>query len=315
MSDYVFFVAFVSSKSRNPFYENKEIMKIAQNWTDYSIIATGDGYKLERWKNVYLLRPDPQVIWSAQTDLFSYPKLNAYYKRSENGGGGWKFLKPMPAEWDISYEKLGLNFKIKPMGFKHTGLFPEQSVNWEYMSELIRGAGRPVKVLNLFAYTGGATLAAAAAGASVCHVDAAKGMVAWAKENAKSSGLEAAPIRWIVDDCGKFVERELRRGRCYDAIIMDPPSYGRGPSGEIWKLEENLYPFVEMVSKVLSDDPLFMIINSYTTGLAPSVLGYIMDTLVTKKYGGHTECGELGLPVRDTGLILPCGSTGRWTKD
>lgn len=208
-----------------------------------------------------------------------------------------------------------LTFNVKPMNFKHTGVFPEQAANWDFIMQTIRSAGRPVSVLNLFAYTGGATLAAAAAGASVCHVDAAKGMVAWAKENAKSSGLEAAPIRWIVDDCGKFVERELRRGRCYDAIIMDPPSYGRGPSGEIWKLEENLYPFVEMVSKVLSDDPLFMIINSYTTGLAPSVLGYIMDTLVTKKYGGHTECGELGLPVRDTGLILPCGSTGRWTKD
>ena len=201
------------------------------------------------------------------------------------------------------------------MNFKHTGVFPEQAANWDFIMKTIRGAKRPVNVLNLFAYTGGATLAAAAAGASVCHVDAAKGMVAWAKENAKSSGLENAPIRWIVDDCGKFVEREIRRGRRYDAIIMDPPSYGRGPSGEIWKLEENLYPFVEMVSQVLSDDPLFMIINSYTTGLAPSVLGYLMDTLVTKKYGGHTECGELGLPVRDTGLVLPCGSTGRWTRE
>ena len=201
------------------------------------------------------------------------------------------------------------------MNFKHTGVFPEQAANWDFIMQTIRGAGRPVSVLNLFAYTGGATLAAAAAGASVCHVDAAKGMVAWAKENAKSSGLENAPVRWIVDDCGKFVEREIRRGRRYDAIIMDPPSYGRGPSGEIWKLEENLYPFVELVAKVLSDRPLFMIINSYTTGLAPSVLGYIMDTLVTKKYGGHTECGELGLPVSASGLVLPCGSTGRWTSE
>ena len=259
------------------------------------------------------------IFWCAPTRIWNTPKndpcwrkYDARYDRSSTGGGKWSNLR-LPERWQIHYKEL--TFNVKPMNFKHTGVFPEQAANWDFIMKTIRGAKRPVNVLNLFAYTGGATLAAAAAGASVCHVDAAKGMVAWAKENAKSSGLENAPIRWIVDDCGKFVEREIRRGRRYDAIIMDPPSYGRGPSGEIWKLEENLYPFVEMVSQVLSDDPLFMIINSYTTGLAPSVLGYLMDTLVTKKYGGHTECGELGLPVRDTGLVLPCGSTGRWTRE
>jgi len=208
-----------------------------------------------------------------------------------------------------------LTFQVKPMNFKHTGVFPEQAANWDFMMETIRRAGRPIRVLNLFAYTGGATIACAAAGASVCHVDAAKGMVLWAKENAKASGLEDRPIRWIVDDCAKFVEREIRRGKTYDAIIMDPPSYGRGPSGEVWKLEENLYPFVELVSRVLSDDPLFFIINSYTTGLAPSVMRYLTETLVAKKYGGSTQSDELGLPVRDTGLALPCGATCRWTKE
>ena len=287
-------------------------MWLADQWKDYEVLDTSAGEKLERWGKYLLVRPDPQVIWNTPKNDPGWKKYDARYNRSSTGGGKWSNLR-LPERWQVRYKEL--TFNVKPMNFKHTGVFPEQAANWDFIMQTIRSAGRPVSVLNLFAYTGGATLAAAAAGASVCHVDAAKGMVAWAKENAKSSGLEAAPIRWIVDDCGKFVERELRRGRRYDAIIMDPPSYGRGPSGEIWKLEENLYPFVEMVSKVLSDDPLFMIINSYTTGLAPSVLGYIMDTLVTKKYGGHTECGELGLPVRDTGLILPCGSTGRWTKD
>ncbi len=219
----------------------------------------------------------------------------------------------MPDNWQIRYDDL--TFKIGAMNFKHTGLFPEQAANWDFARDMIKKAGRPVNVLNLFAYTGGATVACASAGAQVCHVDAAKGMVAWAKENAKLSGLEKAPVRWIVDDCAKFVEREIRRGRRYDAIIMDPPSYGRGPSGEIWKLEENLYPFLELVVQVLSDKPLFFIINSYTTGLAPSVLGYLLDTLVTKKYGGHAECGELGLPVTASGLVLPCGSTGRWMAE
>ena len=281
-------------------------------WKDYELLDCSDGMRLERWADYILQRPDPQVVWNDAKAHPAWKSADAVYHRSASGGGSWQ-VHSLPQEWTIQYRDL--TFRIRPTGFKHTGLFPEQAVNWDWFSEIIRNAARPVRVLNLFAYTGGATLAAAAAGASVCHVDAAKGMVAWAKENAKSSGLENAPVRWIVDDCGKFVEREIRRGRRYDAIIMDPPSYGRGPSGEIWKLEENLYPFVELVAKVLSDRPLFMIINSYTTGLAPSVLGYIMDTLVTKKYGGHTECGELGLPVSASGLVLPCGSTGRWTSE
>ena len=239
-------------------------MRIAQDWTDYSIVATGDGYKLERWKDVYLLRPDPQAIWHAQTDMFSYPLLNAYYKRSEKGGGGWTILRPFPSEWNVSYEKLGLTFKIKPMGFKHTGLFPEQAVNWEKAYELIakrKAEGREVKVLNLFAYTGGATVACAKAGAIVTHVDAAKGMVERAGENVRLSGIESG-VRYIVDDCFKFVQREIRRGNKYDAVIMDPPSYGRGPSGETWKIENDLFDFVALCAKVLSDDPLFFLINS-----------------------------------------------------
>ena len=287
-------------------------MWLSDQWKDYEVLDTSQGEKLERWGKYILVRPDPQVIWNTPKRDARWRSFDARYERSATGGGKWSNLR-LPERWQIRYGEL--TFNIKPMNFKHTGVFPEQAANWDFIMHTIRGAGRPVSVLNLFAYTGGATLAAAAAGASVCHVDAAKGMVAWAKENAKSSGLENAPVRWIVDDCGKFVEREIRRGRRYDAIIMDPPSYGRGPSGEIWKLEENLYPFVELVAKVLSDRPLFMIINSYTTGLAPSVLGYIMDTLVTKKYGGHTECGELGLPVSASGLVLPCGSTGRWTSE
>lgn len=286
-------------------------MWLSDQWKDFEVLDTSHGEKLERWGKYILVRPDPQVIWNTPRQDARWHSYDARYERSVTGGGKWSNLR-LPERWQIRYGEL--TFNIKPMNFKHTGVFPEQAANWDFIMQSIRGAGRPINVLNLFAYTGGATLAAAAAGASVCHVDAAKGMVAWAKENAKSSGLETAPIRWIVDDCGKFVEREIRRGRHYDAIIMDPPSYGRGPSGEIWKLEENLYPFVELVSRVLSDDPLFMIINSYTTGLAPSVLGYLMDTLVTKKYGGHTECGELGLPVSVSGLVLPCGSTGRWTR-
>ena len=290
-------------------------MKISKNWKDYSIIATGDGYKLERWKDVYLLRPDPQVIWAAQTDLFAYPKLNAYYKRSEKGGGGWKILKPMPDEWNISYDELDIQFKIKPMGFKHTGLFPEQAVNWEYMTKLIKNAGRPIKVLNLFAYTGGATAAAAKAGASVVHVDASKGMVACAKENLVLSGLGDAPVRYIVDDCRKFVEREIRRGHKYDAIIMDPPSYGRGPGGEVWKLEDSVCDFVSLCEKVLSDDPLFMLINSYTTGLSALTMGYVLDLEIVNKHGGVSETAELALPVTQTGSYLPCGASARWVKE
>ena len=285
-------------------------MWLADAWKDYEVLDTSGGEKLERWGKYVLVRPDPQVIWNTPKDDPLWRKYDARYARSSTGGGKWANLR-LPEHWQVKYREL--TFNVKPMNFKHTGVFPEQAANWDFIMDTIRGAGRPINALNLFAYTGGATLACAAAGASVCHVDAAKGMVAWAKENAKSSGLEDRPIRWIVDDCAKFVEREIRRGRRYDAIIMDPPSYGRGPSGEIWKLEENLWPFVQLVSQVLSDKPLFVIINSYTTGLAPSVVGYIMDSIFTKRFGGHSECGELGLPVKDSGLVLPCGSTGRWT--
>ena len=285
-------------------------MWLADAWKDYEVLDTSGGEKLERWGKYVLVRPDPQVIWNTPKDDPLWRKYDARYARSSTGGGKWANLR-LPEHWQVKYREL--TFNVKPMNFKHTGVFPEQAANWDFIMETIRGAGRPINALNLFAYTGGATLACAAAGASVCHVDAAKGMVAWAKENAKSSGLGDRPIRWIVDDCAKFVEREIRRGRRYDAIIMDPPSYGRGPSGEIWKLEENLWPFVQLVSQVLSDKPLFVIINSYTTGLAPSVVGYIMDSIFTKRFGGHSECGELGLPVKDSGLVLPCGSTGRWT--
>ena len=285
-------------------------MWLADAWKDYEVLDTSGGEKLERWGKYVLVRPDPQVIWNTPKVDPLWRKYDARYARSSTGGGKWANLR-LPEHWQVKYREL--TFNVKPMNFKHTGVFPEQAANWDFIMETIRGAGRPINALNLFAYTGGATLACAAAGASVCHVDAAKGMVAWAKENAKSSGLEDRPIRWIVDDCAKFVEREIRRGRRYDAIIMDPPSYGRGPSGEIWKLEENLWPFVQLVSQVLSDKPLFVIINSYTTGLAPSVVGYIMDSIFTKRFGGHSECGELGLPVKDSGLVLPCGSTGRWT--
>ena len=286
-------------------------MWLADAWKDYEVLDTSGGEKLERWGNYVLVRPDPQVIWNTPKNDPLWRKYDARYARSSTGGGTWSNLH-LPEHWQVRYKEL--TFNVKPMNFKHTGVFPEQAANWDFIMETIRSAGRPINALNLFAYTGGATLACAAAGASVCHVDAAKGMVAWAKENAKSSGLAEKPIRWIVDDCAKFVEREIRRGRRYDAIIMDPPSYGRGPSGEIWKLEENLWPFVQLVSQVLSDNPLFVIINSYTTGLAPSVVGYIMDSIFTKQYGGHSECGELGLPVSDSGLVLPCGSTGRWTR-
>jgi len=287
-------------------------MWIADQWKDYEVIDTSDGEKLERWGKYCLVRPDPQVIWNTPKSDRRWRTHDARYARSNTGGGQWSDNR-LPDRWQVGYKEL--LFNVKPMNFKHTGVFPEQAVNWDFSMDQIRNANRPIQVLNLFAYTGGATLAAAAAGASVCHVDAAKGMVAWARENAKSSGLEDKPIRWIIDDCAKFVEREIKRGRRYDAIIMDPPSYGRGPSGEIWKLEKDLYPFLQLVCGVLSDNPLFVIINSYTTGLAPSVLGYMLDTLITPKYGGHTECSEIGLPVTNSGLVLPCGSTGRWFKD
>lgn len=282
-------------------------MRIADKWKDYSIIATGDGMKLERWNDVYLLRPDPQVIWPERIQMSAYKSLNAIYNRSESGGGGWKILKKMPQEWTVSYGDL--NFLVKPMGFKHTGLFPEQAVNWDRMRELISNAGKPVNVLNLFAYTGGATVACLAAGASVCHVDASKGMVERAGENVRLSGLKDKPVRFIIDDCKKFVQREIRRGRKYDAIIMDPPSYGRGPNGEMWKIESELYPLVELCTEVLSDNPLFFLINSYTTGLQPMVLKNILTLTVGSKFPGEVEAYEVGIKTEE-GIDLPCGASG-----
>lgn len=282
-------------------------MRIADKWKDYSIIATGDGMKLERWNDVYLLRPDPQVIWPERIQMSAYKSLNAIYNRSESGGGGWKILKKMPQEWTVSYGDL--NFLVKPMGFKHTGLFPEQAVNWDRMRELISNAGRPVNVLNLFAYTGGATVACLVAGASVCHVDASKGMVERAGENVRLSGLKDKPVRFIIDDCKKFVQREIRRGRKYDAIIMDPPSYGRGPNGEMWKIESELYPLVELCTEVLSDNPLFFLINSYTTGLQPMVLKNILTLTVGSKFPGEVEAYEVGIKTEE-GIDLPCGASG-----
>lgn len=283
----------------------------ADNWKDFEVIDCSRGEKLERWGKYTLVRPDPQAIWDTPRKNPAWENRAARYSRSSTGGGAWD-KGNLPESWQISYGEL--KFNVKPMNFKHTGLFPEQAVNWDYIIGKIKKADRHINVLNLFAYTGGATVAAAYAGASVCHVDAAKGMVAWAKENARASGLEDRPVRWIVDDCVKFVEREIRRGRKYDAIIMDPPSYGRGPGGEVWKLEDNLYSFVELTSGVLSDDPLFVIINSYTTGLSSATLTYISDSVFTKKFGGKSESSELGLPVTESGLYLPCGSTCRWER-
>ncbi len=284
-------------------------MWVSDGWRDYELIDCGGGEKLERWGKHVLVRPDPQAIWQTPRNNPLWRRPDARYARASTGGGAWE-KKDVPAQWQVRYQEL--TFQVKPMNFKHTGLFPEQAANWDFAMEQIRRAGRPISVLNLFAYTGGATVACAAAGASVCHVDAARGMVSWGRDNARASGLEDAPIRWIVDDCAKFVEREIRRGRRYDAIIMDPPSYGRGPSGEVWKLDDSLWPFVELVMGVLSDEPLFFLINSYTTGLAPSVLTYILESLITPKYGGRTRSDELGLPVTESGLALPCGATGRW---
>ena len=284
-------------------------MWIANNWKDYEVLDTSGGEKLERWGKYLLVRPDPQVIWNTPHEHPGWKKKNGHYHRSSKGGGEWEFIN-LPDEWSISYKDL--TFHLKPFSFKHTGLFPEQAVNWDWFSNLIAHAGRPVKVLNLFAYTGGATVSAAKAGAQVTHVDASKGMVSWAKENAAASGLADAPIRWLVDDCTKFVEREIRRGNHYDGIIMDPPSYGRGPKGEIWKIEENIFPFVELTAKLLSDRPLFFLINSYTTGLQPAVLSYMLNLTVKKQFGGTVAAEEIGLPVSGTGLVLPCGASGRW---
>lgn len=284
-------------------------MWIADKWHDFELLDCSKGEKLERWGDYYLVRPDPQAIWETPRRNEHWDSRSARYSRSATGGGSWD-KGSLPANWQVRYGEL--TFNVKPMNFKHTGLFPEQAANWDWAMDKIRRAGRPISVLNLFAYTGGATVACAKAGASVCHVDAAKGMVAWGKENAAASGLSEAPIRWIVDDCAKFVEREIRRGRRYDAIIMDPPSYGRGPGGEVWKLEQNLWGFVSLCAGVLSDEPLFVIINSYTTGLSPSVLSYVSESIFTKKFGGCSDSQELGLPVTDSGLVLPCGATCRW---
>ncbi len=287
-------------------------MWIANQWKDYEVIDTSTGEKLERWGDYILVRPDPQVIWNTPKNNAGWRKKNGHYHRSVKGGGEWEFWN-LPEEWSIHYKEL--TFHLKPFSFKHTGLFPEQAVNWDWFSELIRNAGRPIKVLNLFAYTGGATLSVAKAGANVTHVDASKGMVAWAKENAAASGLKDAPIRWLVDDCVKFVEREIRRGNQYDAIIMDPPSYGRGPKGEIWKIEESIYPFIELTTQILTDKPLFYLVNSYTTGLQPAVLTYMIQTALVPRFGGVVESSEIGLPVSSNGLVLPCGASGRWTQN
>ena len=298
-------------------------MWIANNWKDYEVIDTSAGEKLERWGKYILLRPDPQVIWNTPKTNPNWKKINAHYHRSQKGGGEWEFFD-LPEQWAIHYNDL--TFHLKPFSFKHTGLFPEQAANWDWFSALIReevsrrknqsGSNNyePVKVLNLFAYTGGATCAAAKAGANVTHVDASKGMVTWAKENATASGLSDAPIRWLVDDCVKFVEREIRRGNHYDAIIMDPPSYGRGPKGEIWKIEEKIQSFIALCEQILTEKPLFFLVNSYTTGLAPAVLTYMISTEIVSKHGGHVESQEIGLPVTQTGLILPCGAAGRWQQ-
>ncbi len=291
--------------------DRENTMWIADNWKDYEVLDTSSGEKLERWGDYILVRPDPQIIWNTPHDHAGWFHKNGHYHRSAKGGGEWEFFD-LPQEWTIHYREL--TFHLKPFSFKHTGLFPEQAVNWDWFSRMIREAHRPVKVLNLFAYTGGATVSAAAAGASVTHVDASKGMVTWAKENAVSSGLGDAPIRWLVDDCVKFVEREIRRGNKYDGIIMDPPSYGRGPKGEIWKIEESIFPFIELCSKLLSDEALFLLINSYTTGLQPAVLSYMLNTVLTRRLGGQVEAEEIGLPVTESGLVLPCGASGRWVR-
>lgn len=285
------------------------MIRLAENWKDYAVLATGDGYKLERWGEVTLLRPDPQVIWGASYDLFSDPRIDAVYRRSEKGGGAWEYRRKIPESWNIGYRDL--TFSIKPMGFKHTGLFPEQAVNWDKCSALIQNAGRKIKVLNLFAYTGGASVALAKAGAEVTHVDAAKGMVERAGENARLSGITGG-IRYIVDDCMKFVQRELRRGNKYDAIVMDPPSYGRGPGGEMWKIETGLYPFVKLCAQLLSDNPLFFLINSYTTGLQPAVLSNLLNLCLGRK--GKIEAYEVGLPTEE-GVPLPCGAGGIYVNE
>lgn len=287
-------------------------MRIADGWEDYELIDCSSGERLERWGDIILIRPDPQIIWKSPKKNPLWHNAHARYLRSSTGGGRWEIMKNTPDAWKIAYRDL--TFHVKTMGFKHTGIFPEQAVNWELMTKLIKEADRPVKVLNLFAYTGGATIACLKAGAQVVHVDASKGMVAWAKDNAAVSSVADCPVRWIVDDCIKFVNREIRRGNRYDIIIMDPPSYGRGPGGEVWKLENEVYDFVELCSQLLSDDALMMLINSYTTGLSPSVMEYILGCVVSPRFGGSVSGSEIGLPVSDTGMTLPCGASAIWQR-
>lgn len=290
-------------------------MRLASEWKDYKILDMADGQKLERWGEVVLSRPDPQIIWKSKSFPSKWKEINAEYHRSKTGGGAWEFKKKMPKQWQVKYKNL--IFNIKPMGFKHTGLFPEQAVNWDWMIDKIKKEKKDkkeIKVLNLFAYTGGATVACLSAGASVCHVDSSKGMTTWAKENVISSGLQDRPVRFIIDDVVKFVNREIRRGNKYDAIIMDPPSYGRGAKGEVWQFENNIYDLVELCSNVLSDDPLFFLINSYTTGISSQVLKNILNMVIDKKYRGEIDAGEIGLPMENSKLILPCGIYGRWEK-
>ena len=287
-------------------------MNIANEWKDYKIIDMANGQKLEKWGNIILSRPDPQIVWKDKSCPTEWKKANAIYSRSKTGGGSWDYKNKLPASWQVKYKDL--TFNIKPMGFKHTGLFPEQAVNWDWMINKIKSAKREIKVLNLFAYTGGATVSCLSAGASCCHVDSSKGMVAWAKENVQSSGLADKKVRYIVDDVVKFVNREIRRGNKYDAIIMDPPSYGRGANGEVWQFENNIYDLVELCTKVLSDNPLFFLINSYTTGISSTVLTNILNLTVSKKYKGKAYAGEIGLPMENSNLVLPCGIFGRWEQ-
>ncbi len=293
------------------YIHGKDLMFVTDSWNDYELLDCGEGMKLERWKNITLLRPDPQAIWAYECTP-DMKKVHAIYKRSSTGGGNWEFLKKVPEKWEINWRDL--TFSVRPMGFKHTGLFPEQAANWDWMRELIKQEKREINVLNLFGYTGGATVACASAGAKVCHVDAAKNMVGIGKENLALSGLADKPVRWIVDDCFKFVQREIRRGNKYDGIILDPPSYGRGPGGELWHLEEMLYPFMQSCVQVLSDKPLFVLLNSYTTGLQPLVLRNVIEKTVCKRFGGHVDAQEVGLKIKNSNIILPCGASGRWER-
>ncbi len=287
-------------------------MRVSSNWVDYELIDASCGERLERWGDIILIRPDPQIIWNTKRVNPLWKQAHAKYHRSNSGGGQWQVFKKIPQQWSLKYGDLVFN--VKPMGFKHTGIFPEQATNWDFAHDIIKSSDRQLNVLNLFGYTGCATLACLQAGAKVCHVDASKGMVQWAKENAVSSGLADKPVRWLVDDCMKFVAREQRRGNKYDGIIMDPPSYGRGPGGEVWKLEEQLYSFLELCSTILSDDARFFILNSYTTGLPPSVMEYMLSVIIKKRFGGSVSSSEIGLPVTDSNLVLPCGSTAIWKK-